>query len=80
MVTRHGDTCGICDGPIEDVNDMVMASAKPWEIWGITPDTVHRDCANKLVAEIDAARRDAEHAYNSGISGVLDTWHLGEGD
>lgn len=70
-MTRHGDTCGICGQPIEDVNEMVMASARPWEIWDIEPDTVHRACANALVHEIETTRVGDEASYVAGIADIF---------
>lgn len=62
-MTRHGDTCGLCGDAILDVNEIVLASAEPWRLLGVEPDTAHRDCANSAVAQADAGRRAAEDAY-----------------
>lgn len=63
MVTRLGDSCGLCGDAILDVNEIVLASAEPWRLLGVEPDTAHRDCANDAVAQAKAGGRSAEDAY-----------------
>lgn len=63
--------CGICGGPIEDANELVLASAEPWRILDVTPDTVHRDCANALVHEIETTRVGDEASYVAGIADIF---------
>lgn len=64
---RYGDTCGLCGDAILDVNELVLASAEPWGLLGVEPDTVHRDCANDALRQAEAGRRAGEDAYREAM-------------